>query len=90
MKPKAITLDQLDATIRDALKNHAGVTLTAGTHSLINGIVLNEKTPRSDKIARDITKKIEGLTGSKLTVGKIPLGNGKIIVGFKIPTGEPL
>lgn len=82
MPPSTITLDQLDATIRAALKKFPGAKPPTGG-ILVNGIIVNQ-ADLGALSAKDFLKQLKKDPGfSKLPKPVITdLGNGHFVVGI--------
>lgn len=88
-KPGSIKLNDLDTTILAALKNFSGGKIPGKKGPIINGIILNEAALAGlnpSAVAREIVGSLKPAAGVVLKPNVERLGDGRIIVGFRLQT----
>ncbi len=87
LKPGSIKLHQLDTAIQDAVKNFSVGKLEVGKTPIVNGIILNEDALGDldvNALAKQLTATVPKIDNVKLTSLVEKLGDGRVLLGFKI------
>ncbi len=87
LKPGSIKLNQLDTTIQEAVKAFSVGKLKVGKKPIVNGIILEEAALGNldaTALAKELTRSLPAIENVKLTSLVEKLGDGRVLVGFKI------